>query len=359
MLTQRSRSPMGHHPHGGPGPYMNDPNYLPRPHTSDGRRSPYSPGPSRSPNPQQHHRPDQPRHPPHGGAGGPPPHYQGRGRPPSQRPPPGHGPPYQGHGTYGRGPGPRPFAGPQGRGGPPPNAGQPQRKPLPAKAHHSLTPNDIIEHYLTDTNHRPPPGAEHRPPPPHKQGPGLGGPDNRYGEASSGMNAGHANGPADGSQAGVLKTVGGGEPPAQQRSEFDLPDVDFGSTINYGAAAVLRKKVPESVEAAMADAARRQHPPGQGPSFTGHPPPGLEPHRARQDLEERGQRAIAWQPGGSHAGPGSPRLTAEQYGQQRRLSTHSSEATWDPEGREAWDRGPQALSRRTGWRAGDRSMEEP
>ncbi|POR31977.1 Protein SKG3 [Tolypocladium paradoxum] len=218
--NQRSRTPMAHGP---PNPYANDPNAPPRPHTSEGRRSPYPPGPPRSLNTQQpNYRPDQSRLPP-GPPGGPPPH-QGRGRPPNQRPPPGNGPPYQDqYGHYGPGPGPRPHPGPQGRGGPPPNQGYPQRKPLPAKAHQSLMPSDIIDHYASDSFRNPPPPSVRRPePPPHQQDSGSGGQDNYYGDISDYAN--DARGPVDRPRAGVLKTVGGGEPPMHNGPDLGIPE---------------------------------------------------------------------------------------------------------------------------------------
>lgn len=300
--NQRSRSPM---PQGPPSPYANDPNAPPRPHTSDGRRSPYPPGPPRSPNTQQpNHRPDQSR-PPQGGPGGPPPH-QGRGRPPNQRPPPGNGPPYQDHyGNHGPGPGPRPHPGPQGRGGPPPN--YPQRKPLPANSHQSLMPSDIIDHYVSDSFRNPPPPSERRPqPPPHQQGP------NYYGD----NNSDHANN-ADRPRAGVLKTVGGGEQPMHNGPGLDIPEVNFGPTINYGAVSPPRKRVPAPVEPAIHDQARMQYPPEQVPNFAGHQSPGPQLRHARQDSDDRAKRTMAWQPGGSYAGSGTHGLTPEQYVQQR------------------------------------------
>ncbi|EQL03683.1 PH domain protein [Ophiocordyceps sinensis CO18] len=227
--NQRSRSPMAYPPHGHPNNTMNDVNYAPRPHTADGRRPPQTPGPSRSPNPQHpNFRPDQHR-PPHGGPAGPPsPH--GRGRPPNQRPPPGHGPPYhEQHSNYGPGPGPRPYPGPhpgsQGRGAPPPNFHH--RKPLPPKTHQSLTPNDIIEHYVSDAHRGGPPQGKRQPPPPNQQGPRYGGTDNHHNGNHPGPSdhAHDGRGSFDQPRAGPPRPMGSlGEAPAQRNPEFDVPE---------------------------------------------------------------------------------------------------------------------------------------
>ncbi|PNY28556.1 Protein SKG3 [Tolypocladium capitatum] len=309
--NQQPRSLM---PHGPSSPYANDPSAPPRSHASDGRRSPYPPGTPRPPNTQQPtYRPDQSRPPP-GGPGGPPP-QQGRGRPPNQRPPPGNAPPYQDqYGNYGPGPGPRPHPGPQGRGGPPPN--YPHRKPLPANSHQSLMPSDIIDHYVSDSFRNPPAPSERRPqPPPHQQGPGSGGQDNYYG-----VNSGYANdarGAVDRPRAGVLKTVGGGEPPIHIGAELNIPEVNFGPTMNYGAMSPPRKKGPAPVEPVIHDQARMQYHPEQGPNFAGRQSPGPQLRRARQDSDDPAKRTMAWQPGGSYAGSGTHGLTPQQYVQQR------------------------------------------
>lgn len=338
--TQRSRSPM---PQGPPSLYPVDANSPTRPHTSDGRgppppRSPHQQQPGLAPDhqmrpgqqpglvPDHQMRPgpggpgqQQPNFIPGPGPGGPMP-PQGRGRPPPhQRPgPPGNGPhPFRhAHGTFGPGPGPRPYPGPQGMGGPPFAQNQPQRKPLPAGTHQSLTPNDIIEHYVSDVfrgppTESPPPPQQRRPGPPpphHQQGPGYGGPANYHGGDGGGRHA------ADRPRAGVMKTVGGGGPPMRKGSDFDLPEVNFGPTINYGAAQVARKPVGGHGEPGFHDRARRPYTPEQAP---GQESPGRQPRHARQDSEETARRTVAWQPGGSYAGSGNQGLTPEQYVQHR------------------------------------------
>lgn len=314
--NQRSRSPMGHPHHGPPSTAQRgDTDYPARPHTSDGRRSPYPPGPPRPQN-QQHpsHQPVQTRLPPSGSPGGPPP-PQGRGRP-NQRPPPGNDSPYRDqHGNYGPGLVPRPYPGSHGRGGPPPISGHPQRKPVP---HNSITPNDIIEHYVSNSlRGAPPASGERPPPPPPKHGPGFSGQDSQY-SGPPNMDSGHAGdarGPVHRPRAGVLKTVGGGEP--HKRPGFDIPEVNFGPTVNYGAPSVLRKNAPLPGEPVIPGQARMQHPPEQGPNYAKLQSSGSEPRHARQDSEDRAKRTMAWQPGGSYAGSGTAGLTPEQFVQQR------------------------------------------
>ncbi|QPH00520.1 hypothetical protein C2857_004215 [Epichloe festucae Fl1] len=288
--NQHLRSPMGPptSPHG------QNPNS--RPGTSGSNRPPYPPGqggPPRSPNPQQQgSRPDQLRSPP--GPGGPPGPY-GRGRPPPGQGPPPNGPP--GHyGNHRPGPG-----GPGGRGPPP---GHPHRKPVPRQTN-SITPDHIIDHYTSEPYRgRPPPGHEPRPiPPPHQQAPGYGGPNGYSGDERP--------------RAGVMRTAGGGEPPMQKGSEFELPEVNFGPTVNYGASAAVPRTQTQPPRS------------GQAP---GHDFPEqwshanrLQSGHARHESMDSVQRKMAWQPAGTYAGSG-PRsgtasgrraLTPEQYVQHR------------------------------------------
>ncbi|KIE03317.1 PH domain protein, partial [Metarhizium majus ARSEF 297] len=293
--NHRSRGPVG--PMGPPSPHGQNPNS--RPGTSEGHRPPYPPGsgPSRSPNPpQQGFRPDQARSPP--GPPGPPGPY-GRGRPPPGQGPP-NGPPGQ-YGNYRPAPGgPPPPGGPGGgRGGPP---GNPHRKPVPRQTN-SITPDHIIDHYTSDPYCGPVPGYDSRPAPPsHNQGLGFDGSNGNRDE--------------DRPRAGVLKTVGGGEPPLQKNSEFNIPDVNFGPTVNYGASAVPRRQVPGPVEPSM-----RSQPPGYyspEPNSNTHTP---RSGHGRQEPVDSGQRTMAWQPAGTYTtsgpGAGARAMTPEQYVQHR------------------------------------------
>ncbi|KJK78993.1 hypothetical protein H634G_05808 [Metarhizium anisopliae BRIP 53293] len=196
--------------------------------------------------------------------------------------------------------GPPPPGGPGGgRGGPP---GNPHRKPVPRQTN-SITPDHIIDHYTSDPYRGPVPGYDSRPAPPsHNQGLGFDGSNGNRDE--------------DRPRAGVLKTVGGGEPPLQKNSEFNIPDVNFGPTVNYGASAVPRKQVPGPVEPSM-----RSQPPGyysSEPNSNAHAP---RPGHGRQEPVDSGQRTMAWQPAGTYttsgSGPGARAMTPEQYVQHR------------------------------------------
>ncbi|GAO17792.1 hypothetical protein UVI_02049410 [Ustilaginoidea virens] len=287
--NQRSRSPMGP-----PSPYGLGENS--RPGTSDSNRPPHPPGqggPPRSPNPhQQGFRPDQAA--PSPGPGGPPGSY-GRGRPPpGQRPPP-NGAPGQ-HANMRPGPG--------GRGGPPP--GHAHRKPVPRQTN-SITPDHIIDHYTSDSFPGGAPVFERRPaPPPHGQGPAFGG--------SNGLND------EERPRAGVLKTVAGGEPPLQREAEFNVPEVNFGPTLNYGAFTVSRKQPPKSVEHGATSQVSGNHCSEQKSFASGH-----QQGHARRESKDSVQRTMAWQPSGSYArswsssSSGGRALTPEQYVQHRAL----------------------------------------
>lgn len=215
------------YPTHGPSNMTNDANYAPRPHTADGRRPHQPPRPSRSPKPQHpNFRPDQHRPPP-GAPSGPSQH--GRGRPLNQRPPPGHGPQPEHHGNYGPGPGPRPYPGTHGRGGPPPNF-QPSRKPLPPKAHQSITPNDIIEHYVSEAHRGVPlPNRRQPAPPPHQQGPAYSGPDKyQNGNFSSRVpdHSSEGRGSLDRPSTGPSRPLGPGETPTQRNPEYENSEVN-------------------------------------------------------------------------------------------------------------------------------------
>lgn len=106
-------------------------------------------------------------------------------------------------------------------------------------------------------------------------------------------------------RAGVLKTIGDELPPSAGQSstgstEYVVPDVNFGPTINYGAS--------KKVEAGHAPSGRAS--PGPGPAFS----------HFRQESNDTIKRTAAWQPGGVSAGPSSadlPALSPEQFVQQR------------------------------------------
>lgn len=291
MTNQRPRSPYGPPgPHSAPGPYMAGPNS--RPHTSEGRRSPMPPGPNN-------------RFPPEGGRGGGPgpgPGPQGRGQP-NPRPLP-NGPPQHDQFNNNR----PPYHEPRGlpsRPGPGPSGPlpmHPNRKPIPGRGeeldkHTSIiTPNSIIEHYAANQG----PyggqydsslyGAEPLPPrpPPHQVG--GGGQGNAYNNFDNSLRS------EERPRAGVMKTVGGGEPP-RAGPGFDIPSIDFGPTVNYGAGAGPPRQLPVPGDGHM------QRPGGPN---NGHGRQGSSDERSK----------MAWQPGLSTS-PNSQGLTPEQYVQQR------------------------------------------
>ncbi|VUC20339.1 unnamed protein product [Clonostachys rosea] len=240
-----------------------------RPQTSEGRRSPYPPnGPGPGPGPG-------PRPPPHGFPGGPLP--QGRGRPP-----PGNGPPPQDFYGRGRGSGPRP----------PPHQGPPQ--PFPDRTtsmdkHSSMTPDAIIDHYVTDHGR----GHDDWPREPNYQ---------REPDRS------------ERPRVGVLKTVGGddGAPPPM-RNNFDIPDVEFGPTFNYGAGPPRHQPGPGP-----------NGPHGQRPYSPAGPRPGTAgrgspagPHGPQQRRHDEPGRTVPWHPSNSSAAPGQLGPAPPNHGHPR------------------------------------------
>lgn len=164
----------------------------------------------------------------------------------------------------------------------------PHRKPLPSRPgapynkHQSITPNDIIDHYTTQTRAEYDSFLPPQPPMHLEFGDELQQPF------------------VDRPRAGVLKTVGGADPDAHYNSGFQIPDVNFGPTVNYGAPSVLRKPAPPVAEHAMP----------KTPKTPTEPRPG---HRRQESA------TMPWQP----ASPASPvsqrsfRLTPQQFVQQR------------------------------------------
>ncbi|CAM1507013.1 Fc.00g066540.m01.CDS01 [Cosmosporella sp. VM-42] len=344
LSKQRSKSPLAGSPYGPPSPYgRGGPNPQSRPGTSEGRRSPMPPGgPPRSPHPQNpNFRPDQNRPPHEFGPGGP---QDGRGRPPNQRGPPNgppgpplHGPPPHGpyNANYRNGP-PR-AGGPPGPYGPP-MQNAPHRKPLPGRGHEfenqkpantmstssAITTNEIIDHYAFDQGRPPnpprqgPPNSDRGPPP--SQRPTSGGSSN-YGDDSSAKSIDYAStnktteipGSVERPRAGVLKTTGGDEP-EMARKDFDIPDINFGPTINYGAMQA-RSQTPNALVPGGGNQPQRPYQPAdQRPTPPPHKPQG-SPH-GRQESEDP-KRTMVWQPGHTTAGSGGQGLSAEQYVQQR------------------------------------------
>jgi len=319
LNPQRSRSPMqpGYGPPG-PGPRS------PLPPQPPSRSGPPNDGQMRPPQASFNNfsRPDGARTPPIGGPGRvPTPEMRGR---------PGYGPPSPLPG----GPQPpafqnsRPQTPNDERGGPrgpmlsPLNTSPPiNRKPLGGRPDEIQTAssggsfNSNVMNQAGLGQVRPLDPRRERTPQPeqqiHRQFSERSGASSRYEDASSATTPDYASThrsdetqeSMDRPRAGVLKTVGGGEPPMPQKPNlagYDLPDVNFGPTVNYGANP--RKKTPQPV----APGGPRPY----SPALRSPPPTG------GQDPFDAGPRQVAWQPGAAHA-PSGQGMSAEQYVQTR------------------------------------------
>ncbi|KKP05561.1 SKG3 [Trichoderma harzianum] len=204
-----------------------------------------------------------------------PPHSPYHAQPP---PPPAHGSSYSNDQYASYSP-----------GGSPGYGQHPHRKPLPTRPdapynnnnkHQSITPNDIIDHYTTQSRAQYDGFLPPQPPMHLEFGDELQQPF------------------VDRPRNGVLKTTGGADPDAHYNSGFAIPDVNFGPTVNYGAPPVIRKPAPRTAESPVPKA----------PKTPTEPRPG-----------HRRQESVPWQPA-TPASPGSQRsfrLTPQQYVQQR------------------------------------------
>jgi len=135
---------------------------------------------------------------------------------------------------------------------------------------------------------------------------------------------------ADRPRVGVLKTVGNPNekalpPMPSVASGFDIPEINFGPTIIYGAASTPRAKTPTGLGPSPPPVAPpvhggRPYSPATGP---GRKSPGGrpgDPGHVRTDSEDTIRRSVAWQPGGitvGAGGDGSGAVTPEQFVQQR------------------------------------------
>ena len=189
----------------------------------------------------------------------------------------------------------------------------------------AITTNEIIDHYAYDQGRpRDPPrhgtsGSDQRPPPPQRQASGG---SSNYGDDSSAKSIDYASThrstetpkSVERPRAGVLKTTGGDEPDMPRNPGFDIPEINFGRTINYGATQA-RNQTPNALVPGGGNQSHRPFSPAdQGPTPPAHKPQG-QPH-GRKESEDI-KRTMAWQPGHSTAGSGGQGLSAEQYVQQR------------------------------------------
>ena len=264
--------------------------------------NPSSRGPSPGNTPHSPYGPHSPAFPPQDGQRPP--------YPPGQGPPPGGPPPGRQQHPDARGPppsnyrpGPRPGTSASER-----SIGASHRKPLPN--HTGPAPygvaagvdtDDILDSYGDD-------------PGPARQHPYRGPPGDRTGAgppAGAQGNYGPYGGEAPGSErqrAGVLKTVGGDDGQPQQQDRIDIPEINFGPTINYGAPP--RKPAPGGPPMAPHAQAQRPY------SLAGQRPHEGQP-RPRGHPEQEEQRSMPWKPAGMSPGAGQHGVSPEQYVQQR------------------------------------------
>ncbi|WQF84931.1 Putative pleckstrin domain, PH-like domain superfamily [Colletotrichum destructivum] len=115
-------------------------------------------------------------------------------------------------------------------------------------------------------------------------------------------------------RAGVLKTVGGAESP---HSDMNIPDINFGPTVNYAASQPARNKTPTPLnyQSGM-PGPQRPFSPAEAMS-----PPHDQGH-SRQDSEDT-VRKVAWQPGAAAVSTGQG-ISPEQFVQQRAAQATTS-----------------------------------
>jgi len=130
-------------------------------------------------------------------------------------------------------------------------------------------------------------------------------------------------------RAGVLKTIGSaGSSDEQQRREFDMPQIDFGPTVNY--AAQQRSKTPTGVPnqpgASQAShsapsSGLQTHAPAPGPQRRSPGPQAVS--HDRQGSNDTARRSMIWQPPSApsqQGGLGGSGMSAEQFVQHRAIA---------------------------------------
>ncbi|KAI1799087.1 hypothetical protein F4811DRAFT_130318 [Daldinia bambusicola] len=339
-VGMRSRSPhnqtMGPPPPGPRGP-------SPGPGRASGNRPPPPPGYGPPPG----NMPPGQRGPPYGMA----PPGRGRGRPPQNMPPPGRGRPnypppdnmYRGYPPQGPPPPggpPRPRSPANRQPLPPLNTSPPiHRKPLPARSDSlqhrnrddmtpqspstssgSLTGNRIDETGLgqvrpLNTSRIPPNSGVHRVDTSKSQA------SSRYDDSASTDSPDYASSrpstdtatssDRERPRAGVLRTVGNpDDSPTQTRGpNFDIPDIDFGPTLN-----LAKTPTPGSPQQRSLSPGPRSHSPAQVPRRRS---PGTETAHSRQESEDTVRRSMIWQPATPGSGTAGQGLTPEEFVQQR------------------------------------------
>ncbi|RSL52284.1 hypothetical protein CEP51_015083 [Fusarium floridanum] len=193
-----------------------------------------------------------------------------------------------------------------------------------------VTANDIIDHYAFDQGRRPvgTPTSDRRPPPPQRQGSNRSGQSSHYDDSSSVNSIDYASThkstetkkSVERPRAGVLKTVGGSDEPEMPRDAgYDIPDINFGPTINYGATQ-QHSRAPSALTPGSDPAQRPYSPADQRPTPPAHKSSGSHGRKDSEDMK----RTMAWQPGASAASSGSQGLSAEQFVQQRAAHARSA-----------------------------------
>ncbi|KAI2606551.1 hypothetical protein GGR54DRAFT_644166 [Hypoxylon sp. NC1633] len=370
-IAMRSRSPLnqtmsppppgprGPSPAPNPGPGQRPKTPNSRPGTASGNRPPPPPGHGLPPPPPGYGpppgmAPGQRGPPPYGM----PPPGRGRGRPPPNMPPPGRGQPnYPPNENMYRGYPPQGPPRPDGPGSPPGRKPLPplntspslHRKPLPARTDSlqhrqgrgdltpqspstssgSLTGNRVDAAGLgqvrpLNTGRGPPqnPGVQ-------RQDTSRSESSSRYDDSASIESPDYASSrpstdtvssaERERPRAGVLRTTGNmDDSPSEIVSpSFDIPNIDFGPTVNYANAQRAKTPTPGNPAPGSFSPAPRSYSPGPAPVRKS---PGADAGHNRQESNETLRRSIIWQPATMNTGSSTPApggVSAEEYVQQR------------------------------------------
>ena len=111
-------------------------------------------------------------------------------------------------------------------------------------------------------------------------------------------------------RAGVLKTIGD-DTAGPSKATFDIPEINFGRTLNYSAPVLPGSKNPSRGN----ESANRPLPPASGRKSPG-PAPAYS--HLRQESDDTVRRSVVWQPGTTIGSPMTDNvLSPEQFVQQR------------------------------------------
>jgi CCR4-NOT transcriptional complex subunit CAF120 len=282
------------------------------------------------------------------GSNGPPGHYQG---PAGRGGPPPHA---YGHPQYGPPHGPPPQL-PQGRRTPPPGGMPPHvnisppinRKPLPQRTTSlqreqeppsASSSNSSLKNYYIDESAlarvHPPDDSDQAPRQQvQRQQTQRSEASSQYDDVSSTASPDYAStrkssetqASVERPRAGVLKTVGDVNqnplPAKPIAASFDIPEINFGPTLNYAAQGSPGRKTPTPMGGTPPAGSQ----PSGGSFFpaTGRKSPGGMPGdqaHFRTDSDDTIRRSVAWQPGSVAVGSVNERsgaMTPEQFVQQR------------------------------------------